>query len=303
MPEKKDIAQSLKSAPVILLSVLIFFSLAWPAAALDSWREPLTGMEFIQIPAGSFTRGQAEAEKKELLLDLGNARYEKYCLCEKPRRQIQVAGFWLGRCEVSNAQFRLFQSEHDSGVFQGLTLNENRQPVVEVSWHQAIAFARWLSERCGRDFRLPTEAEWEHACRAGTETIRFWGDNPHEGCEFANVADQDAFKQWPSWDVTACSDGFKVASPVGSFKANPFGLCDMLGNVWEWCSDWYASDYYANSSEVDPRGPENGRFRIVRGAAWHSSSRYVRAAGRKYNSPDSRNYAVGFRLAISCSSP
>lgn len=111
--------------------------------------------------------------------------------------------------------------------------------MVNVSWYDATNFAKWLSKETGQKFRLPTEAEWEYTARAGTKTSRFWGNNPDEACQYANVADLTVKKRWATWIVHNCEDNYLVAAPVGSFNPNGFGIYDMLGNVWEWVQDVY----------------------------------------------------------------
>ncbi|HEV2972268.1 MAG TPA: formylglycine-generating enzyme family protein [Pirellulales bacterium] len=211
-------------------------------------------------------------------------------------------------------------------------------PVVDVSWNDAVAFCKWLSEKeakglsenrrglspflerapspDGREkkgtvplsaggsrigpmtYRLPTEAEWEYACRAGT-TTRYWsGDDPESLVKIANTYDQSSARVFPEWSKFALKgdDGFAFTAPVGSFQPNPFGLYDMHGNVWQWCSDWYAEDYYAKSPVDDPQGPPPARQHVRRGGAWHSWAMYVRSAFRNYNTPQSRYFNLGFRV-------
>lgn len=284
----------------MVLALLLFY-LGVPVSVRGDervWREPLTGMEFVWIPAGSFVMGQTELGAQELILELGVSRYQKYCAEEKPRHRVMIDGFWLGRYEVTNAQFRLFRPDHDSHDYKGISLNEDRQPVVEVSWDDAEAYARWLAVQCGRECRLPREAEWEYACRAGSETVRFWGNGINEACVYANIADLSAREVWPTWSVHGCRDGFAVTAPVGSFAPNRWGLYDMLGNVWEWCSDWFGKGYYEVGPQSNPQGPQHGAYRILRGACWDSAPRYVRSASRNMRSPGSCGYNLGFRLAI-----
>lgn len=284
---------------MVLALLLFYLGVAVPVRGDEQvWREPLTGMDFVWIPAGSFVMGQTEPGEKELIRELGASRYQRYCSEEKPRHQVRVDGFWLGRYEVTNAQYRFFRANHDSHEYKGISLNEDRQPVVEVSWEDAVAYAHWLAVRCGRGCRLPTEAEWEYACRAGSETVRFWGDGIREVCTYANVADLSAGELWPTWSVHDCRDGFAATSSVGSFSPNRFGLYDMLGNVWEWCSDWFGKGYYELGPQSNPQGPQSGAYRILRGACWDSAPRYVRSASRNMRSPGSSGYALGFRLAI-----
>jgi formylglycine-generating enzyme required for sulfatase activity len=171
-------------------------------------------------------------------------------------------------------------------------------PVVDVSWNDAVAFCKWLSEKERKTYRLPTEAEWEYACRAGT-TTRYWcGDDPESLLNIANIYDQSSAKVFPEWAKFALKgdDGFPFTAQVGSFRPNPFGLYDMHGNVWQWCSDWYGEDYYAKSPVNDPKGPDSGRQHVRRGGAWHSWAMYVRSSFRNYNTPQSRYFNLGFRV-------
>ncbi len=283
-------------AGLVGAGVLIFSSIL-PAAEVRVWKDPVAGIEFVWLPGGSFIMGQSEQEKKLLIKALGRDKYEKYCACECPQHKVTVSPFWIGRYEVTNAQYRLFVTTHDSGLFQGFSLNGDRQPVVEVSWNEAAAYADWLSRKCNRRFRLPTEAEWEYACRAGTTSIRYWRDD-ESACLYANIADLSARNRWPMWSTDDCEDGFPVTAPVGSFRPNAFGLYDMLGNVWEWCSDWYAKNYYRVSPENNPRGVEAGKYHIARGSCWDNPPRYVRSASRNYRLPGNHNYGIGFRLVL-----
>jgi formylglycine-generating enzyme len=183
----------------------------------------------------------------------------------------------------------------DTGFPQG----ENH-PVVDVSWNDAVAFCKWLGENERKHYRLPTEAEWEYACRAGT-TTRYWcGDDPQSLLKNANIYDQSSAGVFPEWSKYALpgDDRFPFTAPVASFPPNPFGLYDMHGNVWQWCSDFYGKDYYAKSPVDDPRGPETERKHVRRGGAWHSWPLYCRAAFRNYNTPQSRYFNLGFRVAL-----
>ncbi len=158
--------------------------------------------------------------------------------------EVCINDFYIGKHEVINDQFKKFNPQHNSGTSDGMSLGEDKQPVVNVSWEDAVAFAKWLSEKSEQSYRLPTEAEWEYAVRSGAKQSRFWGDNPDAACKYANVADMTAKKQRPKWTTFFCNDNFAVSAPVGSFMANSLGLNDMLGNVWEWCEDVYNSEAY-----------------------------------------------------------
>src|SRR5262249_15422458 len=142
-------------------------------------------------------------------------------------------------------------------------------PVVEVSWNDAAQFCDWARKKTGKAIRLPTEAEWEYACRAGGRTRYFFGDNEEELAQYANVADA-SFRQLTgkNWGIRA-DDGYAFTAPVGTFKPNGFGLYDMHGNVLQWCQDWYDKDYYTKSPKKDPQGPSSGENRVGRGGAWN----------------------------------
>ncbi|MBF0163167.1 MAG: SUMF1/EgtB/PvdO family nonheme iron enzyme [Magnetococcales bacterium] len=248
------------------------------------WRvqaEPMTGLEFVEIPGGCFQMGSEGNDPDE-----------------KPVHEVCVKSFWMSRTEVTNGQYHRFDDQHVSGAYDGHDLNGDLQPVVNVTWDQANRFAGWMSGRGGVHFRLPTEAEWEYAARAGTKTAFPWGDTPGDGCRHANVGDATAKKAWPKWNVFPCEDGYAETAPVGMFMPNGFGLYDMIGNVWEWVADWYAPSYYASSPKEDPKGPSQGFFRTARGGSWAVWPDYARTANRTGIDPTHPDVHVGFRLVM-----
>jgi len=173
-------------------------------------------------------------------------------------------------------------------------------PVTNVSWNDAVKFCRWLSEKEHETYRLPTEAEWEYACRAGTHT-RFWsGNDPQSLVKIANTYDKSTARIQPEWARFALKDDdrFEFTAPVGSFRPNAFGLYDMHGNVWQWVSDFYSPDYYAKSPVNDPQGPPPARQHVRRGGGWATWSFYCRASFRNYNTPQSRYFNLGFRVVL-----
>lgn len=169
--------------------------------------------------------------------------------------------------------------------------------MVSVSWDDAQAYCRWLGKR------LPTEAEFEYATRAGTETEYWWGNGSPGTRRVANIADESAKRQHSDWPImTGYDDGYVRTAPVGAFEGNPFGLYDMTGNVWEWTADWYDELYYSVSPQRDPKGPSGGEKRAIRGGSWRCSPDCVRSAFRFKGVPFSGStYSasayVGFRCA------
>lgn len=289
--------------------------------ARDIWKEPVTGMVFVYIPGGCFQMGRSEAEERYLRKELGRDEYvyreQEAC------HEVCVDGFWLGRYEVSNGQFRQYRPDHDSGAFEGISLNDDNQPVVHVTWEDTQRFSAWLSEKSGKRFRLPTEAEWEYAARGGTSSARFWGDSFSCACGYANVLDR-SFKRGakmynryiPSrrtWLAEIffrdCTDGFVATAPVGSFRANPFGLHDMLGNVWEWCADFFVEDYALAGPRNNPQGPtwadsrrsprDTWVFHAGRGGGWGNHAEDTRVAFRFGFESTTHGEDIGFRLALS----
>ncbi len=180
-------------------------------------------------------------------------------------------------------------------------------PVANMTWFDAAAFCRWLGETEGRTYRLPTEAEWEYACRAGTHS-QFWCGNalwmyrPMGNLSDWGLRRGDAVHmEWVSpWD-----DGYRQLAPVGSYPPNPFGVYDMHGNIREWVADWYQEDYYNELDDQhrqtglvpeDPQGPAKGHQRTIRGGGYASNASYTRSARRIYRAPGSRNVRNGFRV-------
>ncbi len=225
---------------------------------------------------------------------------------EAPARETVVdAPFLMGRFEITNRQFRCFDPEHDSGLVtgegyqfgddeRGFTLNRPEQPAVRVSWEQATAFCDWLSAKTGRRFSLPTEAQWEYACRAGTTTPLWYGAVDADFSSCANFSDAVHHSVYyphvptihPPWRPaeTRYNDGWRVAAPAGAFKPNPWGLHDMHGNVAEWtCSNYNDGD-------------EAGRRKVVRGGSWLDLPKRGRSAFRLHYNASQAVYDVGFRV-------
>ena len=210
---------------------------------------------------------------------------------EKPAHQVRVSGFYMDRTEVTNKQYDacvqagkcLPAHYDDSSAYivwkggkwkKGIVRQEfrgPRQPVVAVAWEQAKTYCRW------RGGRLPTEAEWECACKMGQTMEYYWDCNSNN--EYA----------WYS------ENSDNRTHPVGQKKPNNLGLYDMSGNVWEWCSDWYGKSYYQDSPSNNPQGPDSGDRRVLRGGAWNISKNRLRCTYRYRHDPDFRNDLLGFR--------
>jgi len=263
------------------------------------WIEPVTGIEFVWVPGGCYEMGQTEAGKNQIIREAGEKTYKKYYTRELPRHEVCVEGFWMGKYEVTNAQYRKYKASHDSKGYKDKSLNGDKQPAVYVSWEDGKDFVRWLERQNGGrfTFRLPAEAEWEYACRAGAKTARYWGDDPDDACRYANVHDRTSRRVNKfGWTRHNCDDGFAVTAPVGSFESNRFGLYDMLGNAWEWCEDIYSKDAYRKHQRNNPISKYGGSLRVLRGGSWSYGPGGVRCAGRGNNAPGGRNNSVGFRL-------
>jgi formylglycine-generating enzyme required for sulfatase activity len=174
--------------------------------------------------------------------------------------------------------------------------------VANLTWNDANAFLQWLSREESVRYRLPTEAEWEYACRAGADTTFQNALSSEDVTTIGNVADQSLkgagvdLDKDTGFSFATTDDGYVFTAPVGSFRPNAFGLYDMTGNVCEWCSDWFDDNYYLNSPAVDPTGPESGIFRVFRGGGWQAWSRQFRSANRARFEPDFRAGFLGLRV-------
>jgi formylglycine-generating enzyme required for sulfatase activity len=268
-----------------------------------------------------------EIVQSDPILDaFGKGFIGRWLQSEQPQHRVRITRpFYLGVYEVTQGQYAQFVQETDyrteaerdgkggwgynaaknefkigpeySWRFTGFEY-ENDHPVVNVSWNDAVAFCEWLSRKEGVEYRLPTEAEWEYACRAGTSTAYYHGNEAEGLAAVGNVADGTARERFPNWKTISGRDGYVFTAPVGRFRPNGFGLYDMHGNVWEWCADWYDDDYYRTSPQDDPKGPDSGVLRVLRGGSWGTSARAARSAYRgTYTPVDRVTGSVGFRLA------
>jgi len=225
------------------------------------------GAIMMFIPAGEFQMGSSESEGDN---------------DEHPQHIVFLDAFYIDRYEVTNAQYKQFldaTGRKAPNYWDDPKYNAPNQPVVGVTWDDANAYAEWTSAR------LPTEAEWEKSAKGGLVGKKYpWGDDiTHDNANYYGTGGKDI------WDGPA---------PVGSFEPNGYGLYDMAGNVWEWCKDWYGSNYYVNSPKSNPTGPSAESDKVLRGSSWYDHGNYdLRIADRNFDNPSYYDEAVGFRCA------
>ncbi|MCF8108302.1 MAG: SUMF1/EgtB/PvdO family nonheme iron enzyme [Desulfohalobiaceae bacterium] len=252
----------------------------------ELWTEPVTGMEFVWVPGGCY--------------EMGCGSWTSDCYDDEfPEHEVCVDGFWMGKHEVTIDEYRTFLQatdqtsgvdwdDDDCPVRKGgsYVLSRSKfgqagnQPMVEVSWHGAVAFAEWLSRKTGKEIRLPTEAEWEYAARSGGKLEKYAG-----GDDVSRVA----------WYNSNSGDR---THRVGTKSPNGLGLYDMSGNVWEWCRDVYDDDGYSRHFRNNPVITSGSSFRVIRGGSWYSDPRGVRAANRGGDDPGCTSNSLGFRLCF-----
>ena len=232
------------------------------------------GMKLVLIQPGEFMMGSPASEK-----DRSDDEHQHRVRITKP--------YYLATTEVTQKQW---ESVMGTTPWKGKTYVKEGPDFAAtyVSWYDAQEFCRKLSAEEGVTYRLPTEAEWEFACRAGSTTRYSFG------AEDSRLSD---YAWWGGFFGDGHAKDEKYAHEVGRKRPNAFGLYDMHGNVWEWCSDWYAEDYYKNSPASDPKGPGTGLYRFNRGGGWDSSARFCRSAGHYRDTPDFRGNNLGFRVA------
>jgi iron(II)-dependent oxidoreductase len=225
------------------------------------------GAPMVLIPAGEFVMGSNN----------GNVDYGM-----NKEHTVNVDAFYMDVYEVTNEQYRKFieATGHPAPTcWNDPNLNEPKQPVVDVTWDDAMAYCQWVGER------LPTEAEWEKSAKGGLvgKLYAYGDDISHDKANYFGTDGKD------TWSKPA---------PVGSFVPNGYGLYDMVGNVWEWCADWFSDSYYAQSPKDNPKGPDSGSARVLRGGAWNVSIEYLYVAKRYSRNPQSKYYKDhGFRCA------
>jgi formylglycine-generating enzyme required for sulfatase activity len=261
----RKVYQGVQITLTIFLSAIFLFSTQAlainPENPTNSFISPSTGMEFVHLPAGCSQMGS-------------NNGFH----FEQPVHEVCVDAFFIGRYEVTQKQWVEIMGDNSSKF-----IGENR-PVDRVSWLDAQAFIDKLNlAEATTLYRLPREAEWEYAARAGTTTEYYWGDK----------MDDDYLWYYGT-------SNFQTHD-VGTKKANAFGLYDMLGNVWEWTGDWFGADYYQHSPRNNPQGPKSGKFRVRRGGSSANLISHVRSATRYRGKVEKRHHILGIRVVRSLS--
>jgi formylglycine-generating enzyme required for sulfatase activity len=265
------------------------------------------GMIFIRVPAGTFRMGSPESEK---LRDPDETRHEVRL----------TRGFYIQSREVTNQQYaRFLNAVNSRGPLEEPWLETRGQdegsriiatdagfrpapgyedhPAAEISWYGAMAFAEWLSRKTGNQYTLPTEAQWEYACRAGAVSRFSWGNEARcSRMMFANNTEDVEDTEIDRCVPYVVENGMKAdaPAPVGSYPANPWGIYDMHGNLWEWVNNWYAE--YETIRAVNPTGPAFGNDRVIRGGSWRANAEDCRSANRNHADPATHNSDLGFRL-------
>jgi formylglycine-generating enzyme required for sulfatase activity len=230
----------------------------------DAFKDPTTGMEMIFVKGGCYRMGDT----------VGGGEPD-----EKPVHEVCVNDFYIGKYEVTQRQWQRIMGNNPSRFSN---CGDNC-PVEQVSWNDTQDFIRKLNSQSGKQYRLPTEAEWEYAARSGGK-----------GEKWAGTSSESSLGDY-AW-YSANSGG--SSHPVGQKQPNGLGLHDMAGNVWEWCQDWYGGSYYSQSPRDNPGGPSSGSDRIYRGGCWRVTARNLRAACRRGDYPGARDSFLGFRLAL-----
>ncbi len=231
--------------------------------------------EMVFIPGGDFLRGRSHP-----LPDDNLKWFPTLLKDDRPVRSIVLDPFYIDKHEVTNAQYAEFLKDTDGAPPyywpQGKPENaKEKHPIVNITWQDANAYCQWAGKR------FPTEAEWERASRGLRDGLKYpWGDDE------------------PTKE-SAHHDGMDGPGEVCQYPENAFGLCDMSGNVWEWCADWYEKDYYARAPEQNPAGPEKGIYRLLRGGSWVDAPKYLTTAYRSFARPDEQSPTIGFRCAKS----
>ncbi len=246
------------------------------------------GMKLVLIPAGEFGMGSSESAHEVRITrpfylgtyHVTRGQFRQFVAATDYKTDAEKGekpGAWGLNSETRNGEFSLRYSWRNVGFEQ-----TDEHPVVCVSWNEAVAFCEWLRRKEGKTYRLPSEAEWEYACRAGTTTRWYSGDDE------AGLHDVAWFEK----------NAGGMTHSVGEKKPNAWGLYDMHGNAWQWCADWNGSEYHAVSPTDDPKGPDSGSGRVHRGGGWNSGAGWCQSASRWAYTPGYRSFPLGFRVAL-----
>jgi len=275
---------------VFAVTALFMFGCACSAFAQSKTYTNSIGMEFVLIPAGSFRMGTPTPSCPQ---DDPFTEKNEYQECrnsvdsdETPQHKVVISKpFYMGRYEVTQEEwYKIMGSNPSAFKSEKVGGNSRRHPVEQISWDDAQEFIRKLNQKEGtQKYRLPTEAEWEYAARAGSTGKYCFGDSEGQLGQYA-------------WYESNSGD---KTHPVGQKQPNAWGLYDMHGNVLEWVQDWYGKTYYADSPSADPRGPSSGSYRVLRGGKWGDNARNCRSASRYNITPSDWRNNLGFRLVLS----
>lgn len=293
-------------------------SSAEPPPASNSMGADCEGCpEMMKIPAGEFVMGAMPGEEDFYHMPADWRGYST------PQHKVTIRkSFAMGKYEVTRDEYALFVKEtqrpdpascyivDEEGDYVAEEGKNWRRvgipqtgdgPAMCIAWEDAKAYTQWLAKKTGKPYRLPTEAEWEYAARAGTQTINYWGNEYDKQCAYVNAADNLSKAAYPSWNKITqadCDNGFLFASPVGSLKPNFFNLYDMIGNAHEWVEDCWRSNYVGASTDGSAALGGDCAKRTQRGGAWSSYTWRQRSAYRWGMAPDMRFAATGFRVAL-----
>ena len=318
------------------LSLQTPFSSRDASVAQSSWAAHLktelivqakNGHQMVLIPPGEFGMGNEESVEKIIAGFSFLQGIDKNWFNDAPAHRVELTQpFWLSSTEVTVGQFRSFvqktgyktEAERDGKGGEGYDPSQHdvvgdpkytwkstgfdqtdRHPVVNVSWNDAMEYCYWLSQETGDNYGLPTEAQWEYACRAGTQSRYHFGDDPSALVQSANSWDASTKQHFPHKNnQLGENDGAVFSAVVGRMSANSFGLHDLHGNVVEWCSDKYDQNYYQLSPTKDPAGPDRGSSRVLRGGSWNNIAVNCRSASRYVSIPSFRSNHIGFRVVL-----
>jgi formylglycine-generating enzyme required for sulfatase activity len=246
----------------------------------------------VRIPAGTFMMGN-HLTKEETGDLYGGKNKERFIACEYPQHEVTISKpFYIGVYEVSQAEWRAVTGT-EPWTNKTQTKIGDEYSAAWMTSYEAIEFCETLSKKTGKAVSLPTEAQWEYACRAGSTTSYCYGDDPEKLSEYA----------WHWGNTRAGTPPEPYAHPPGLKKPNAWGLYDMHGNLWEYCSDWFDKDFYARSPKVDPENTTETKLRGVRGGSWHNNSRLARATSRSmWTGANYVHYNYGFRVVVAASS-